>query len=57
VAGMKQVERPVRTHYSLAGALPLPPAEDQLTLRNDLSQTYVPRRVRVGNSRETYSSM
>ena len=43
VAGMEQVETAARAHYSLTAAFPLAPVKNQLTLRNDLSQTPVPR--------------
>lgn len=41
---MKQVKNAICTHQGLAGTFPLPPAGQQLTLRNDLSQNLHPRR-------------
>jgi hypothetical protein len=36
---MQQVERAARAHYDAPVAFPIAPVENQLSLRNDLSQT------------------
>lgn len=43
VPGMQQVKRAARAHHSTPVAFPFAPAENQLTLRDDLSQSTVPR--------------
>ena len=53
VTGVQQVETAARAHYSLSGALPLAPAGNQLTLRNDLSQTSACRPATEGAAEET----
>ena len=43
MAGVQQVETTARTHDSQSGVFPPTPAGNQLSLRNDLSQTYACR--------------
>src|SRR5579863_9506556 len=50
---MQQVEAAAHAHYSLPGSLPLAPEGDQLTLRNDLSQTSARRPVPEGTAEES----
>ncbi len=53
VTGAQQVETAARTHYSLPGAFPLAPAGNQVTLRNDLSQTSARQPAPEGRAEET----
>jgi len=50
VAGVEQVKTAARAHYSLAVAFPLPPAENQLSLRDNLSQSTAPRSAPAGTA-------
>lgn len=52
VAGMKQVEAAAYAHQSPAVAFPLAPVENQLALRDNLSQTYVPRPIPSGTAEQ-----
>lgn len=50
VAGVEQVKTSACAHYSLAVAFPLPPAENQLSLRDNLSQSTAPRSAPAGTA-------
>lgn len=50
VARVEQVKTAARAHHSLAVAFPLPPAENQLSLRDNLSQSTAPRSAPAGTA-------
>jgi len=53
VAGMQQVEAAARAHYSPSVAFPLAPAENQLSLRDYLSQSTASRSIPTGTAEES----
>lgn len=50
VTRVEQVKTTPCAHHSLAVAFPLPPAENQLSLRNNLSQSTAPRSAPAGTA-------